>query len=113
MKFLRAPVAIIVFAVALSACQSNQQILAGPQPQALQTAVSRGQFEMNCPQATGSVLSSEVVQAPVGVLGRPVGVERAEYTIGVAGCNQRRTYVISCPQDGSNGCFAAEGLGNQ
>jgi len=112
MKFLRAPVAMVLFAAALSACQSNQQILAGSQAQALQTAVNRAQFEMNCPQATGSVLSSEVVQPPInGPLVR--GVERAEYTIGVAGCNQRRTYVISCPQDGSNGCFAAEGLGNQ
>ncbi|HET6474086.1 MAG TPA: hypothetical protein VFG38_19770 [Pseudomonadales bacterium] len=111
MKMLRAPVAVLAVAIALSACQSNQQILAGSQAQAMQVAVNRGQFEMNCPQATGSVLSSEVVQPPInGPLVR--GVERAEYTIGVAGCNQRRAYVVSCPQDGSNGCFAIEGQGN-
>ena len=110
MKLFRAPFVLLAFA-ALSACQSNQQILAGSQQQAIQVAVSRGQFEMNCPQATGTVLSSEVVQPPIqGPIVR--GIERAEYTIGVAGCNQRRSYVVSCPQDGSNGCFAIEGQGN-
>jgi hypothetical protein len=111
MKLSRAPYVLLMFA-ALSACQSNQQVLAGSQQQAIQVAVNRGQFEMNCPQATGTVLSSEVVQPPIGPLGRSIGVERAEYTVGVAGCNQRRAYVVSCPQDGSNGCFAIEGQGN-
>jgi hypothetical protein len=32
---------------------------------------------------------------------------RLEYTIGVEGCNQRRTYVIIC-QQGTETCFAAE-----
>src|SRR5262249_34936442 len=110
MNLFRAPVVLLALAV-LSACQSNQQILAGSQQQAVQVAVNRGQFEMTCPQATGTVLSSEVVQPPInGPIIR--GVERAEYTVGVAGCNQRRAYVVSCPQDGSNGCFAIEGQGN-
>lgn len=34
------------------------------------------------------------------------GVYRLEYTIGVSGCNQRATYLVICPEDGS-GCFAA------
>ena len=34
------------------------------------------------------------------------GVVRAEYTVGVAGCGQRATYLVICPEDGS-GCFAA------
>ena len=26
------------------------------------------------------------------------GQERAEYTVGVAGCDQRMTYIVICPQ---------------
>jgi hypothetical protein len=41
---------------------------------------------MNCPQATGTVLSSNLLQPLVWN-----GLERAEYTVGVEGCGQRRT----------------------
>jgi hypothetical protein len=34
------------------------------------------------------------------------GLTRAEYTVGVAGCNQRTTYVVLC-QEGTDTCFAA------
>jgi hypothetical protein len=34
------------------------------------------------------------------------GVERAEYTIGVSGCGERKTFVVLCPE-GGDGCFAA------
>ena len=105
---IRACLAVVVAAVAASGCQSNSQILAASQPQALEVATKRAQFELNCPQATGSVLSSDMAQPPIeGPLLR--GVERAEYTIGVRGCNQQKTYIVVCPQDGSGGCFAAEG----
>jgi hypothetical protein len=36
------------------------------------------------------------------------GPERAQYTIGVTGCDQRKTFVVLCAQ-GSDGCFAANG----
>ena len=108
MPNIRAGLAVIAATVAISGCQSNQQILAGSQQEAVGVATKRAQFEFNCPQATGSVLSSEMVQPAInGPLVR--GPERAEYTIGVSGCNQRQTYVVICPQDGSSGCFAAEG----
>ena len=72
---------------------------------AIQTAVTRGQFEMNCPAATGVILSREVVQP--ALQGPWVqGIQRAEYTIGVEGCNARKTYVVICPEGGS-GCYAA------
>jgi hypothetical protein len=64
-------------------------------------AARRGQFELNCPQVTTSILSSNVLQ--------PVlwnGQERAEYTIGVAGCDRRTTYIVVCAL-GSPSCFAA------
>lgn len=34
------------------------------------------------------------------------GIQRAEYTIGVAGCGQRTTFIVICPE-GGEGCFAA------
>jgi hypothetical protein len=89
----------------LTGCASSAQFLDGKQPMALKTAVTRGQFELNCPTATGAVLSSEVVQPPMR--GPWVGgVERAEYTIGVSGCDKRVVFTVICP-DGGDGCFAA------
>jgi hypothetical protein len=108
MKNLRTRLALITVACAVAGCQSDQQALASGQSEAMGVAVKRGQFELNCPAATGSVLSSQMVQPAInGPLLR--GPERAEYTIGVSGCDQRQTYVVVCPQDGSSGCFAAEG----
>jgi len=71
----------------------------------MQTAVARGQFEMNCPSATGTLISQEVVQP--ALQGPSVsGIQRAEYTVGVAGCGQRTTFIVVCPE-GGEGCFAA------
>jgi len=89
-----------------SGCASQQQMLASKQTMAMQTAASRGQFEMNCPQATPVLLSQEMtqpaLQAPIAM-----GIERGEYTIGVEGCGQRKTYVVICPEGGES-CFAAD-----
>jgi hypothetical protein len=108
MSNIRVGLAVIAATIGISGCQSDQQLLAGSQAEAIGVATKRGQFEFSCPQATGTVLSSEMVQPAInGPLVR--GPERAEYTIGVEGCNQKQTYVVICPQDGSGGCFAAEG----
>lgn len=94
--------AIPVLAVA---CVSTQQFLAQMEPMAIQTATSRGQFEMSCQAVNATVLSSEVVQPALeGPLVQ--GVQRAEYTIGVTGCGDRKTFVVICPE-GGDGCFAA------
>jgi len=91
---------------ALAGCNSTP-LTTTKQPLALDFAVKRARFEMNCPGATASVLSSEVIQPPnVGI--RFQGVERAQFTIGVAGCGQRETMIVICA-DGSDGCFAGEG----
>lgn len=87
----------------VAGCASNQQLLDSEQDTALQVAVRRGQFEMSCPSATGTVLSSNILQ--------PVlwnGIERAEYSIGVAGCGQKATYISVC-QLGSSSCLAVSG----
>ena len=89
-----------------SGCATQSQMLVQKQDGAVQTALERGRFELNCPSATATVLSSDFVQP--AVQGPWVsGLERAEYTVGVAGCNQRATYVVLC-QVGTNTCFAAD-----
>jgi hypothetical protein len=37
-----------------------------------------------------------------------VGVNRAEYTVGVQGCDKRATYVVVC-SEGTEGCIAGDG----
>jgi hypothetical protein len=75
------------------------------QPTALDYALKRARFDMNCPAATGSVLTSETVQPALnGPLMR--GTERAQYTVGVTGCGQRQTVQVICAQ-GGDGCFTA------
>ncbi|WP_431302095.1 hypothetical protein [Sediminicoccus sp. BL-A-41-H5] len=93
-----APLALLV---ALAGCQSTDQLLAGGDAPAIRTAEARARFEMNCPAAQGSVLSSRVV-IPEDLRR---AVERAEYTVGVAGCGQRAVYIVGCPLGDPN-CIA-------
>ena len=97
--------ALLVALAGAAACQTQQQFLDQNQGAAIQTAVARGQFELNCPQATGVIISREVVQP--ALQGPWVqGIPRAEYTVGVEGCGERKTFVVICPE-GGDGCFAA------
>ena len=106
MKHIPWLAAAIIGTATLSGCQSQGQILASEEGVATQTAVRRGQFELGCQEATGTILSSNMLQ--------PVlwgGEERAEYTVGVSGCGKRAVYVVICPL-GSSGCFAGAARGN-
>ena len=96
---------VLMAALAVVGCVTQSQFLDNKQAMAMQTAVSRGQFEMNCPQATPTIISREVIQP---ALQGPFvnGIQRAEYTIGVSGCGKRTTFVVICP-DGGEGCFGA------
>ena len=94
---------VVVGALLSVGCASQKQIMAEDQGIAIQTAERRGQFEPSCPEAKGTVLSSNILQP---VLWR--AEERAEYTVGIEGCGKRTTYMVVCPL-GSSGCFA--GLG--
>jgi hypothetical protein len=90
----------------VSAC-STTPLTTQLQPMAMNYALERARFDMNCPAATGTVLSSETVQP---ALNGPLilGAQRGQYTIGVSGCGQRQTVIVLCAQ-GRNGCFAANG----
>jgi hypothetical protein len=97
--------ALAVAATVATGCPTQQQQLDTRQDGAIQTALQRGRFDLNCPQATGTVLSRDYIQPAVN--GPWVnGLTRVEYTVGVAGCNQRTTYVVIC-QQGTDTCFAA------
>src|SRR5215470_15719859 len=88
-------------------CQTQEQMVQGQQGMAVQTALNRARFDMNCPSATGTVLSTNVSQPEIqGRFASAYGVQRFEYTVGVTGCGKRRTYIVVCPQGGA-GCFAA------
>ena len=100
---------LVLVALALcmvAGCTSEAQLLDQKQDEAIGVALKRARFDMNCPDATGEVLSREMVQ-PAIAAPRLGAVERAEYTVGISGCSKRTTMVVVCPE-GGEGCFAAE-----
>ena len=92
-------------AAMICGCQSQQQMVDEMQADATQVAKQRGKFELNCPTATASVLSKEMIQSAI-VNPRWAPPQRAEYTVGVSGCNKRATYLVVCAEGGT-GCVAA------
>jgi len=96
--------AVIVAAIVAAGCQTQAQLVDSMEPDAVHVAQRRGAFEMNCPAATASVLSKEMIQSPI-MNPRFAPPQRAEYTIGVSGCGQRSTYMVVCA-DGGTGCMA-------
>ena len=96
--------AVAALPVLLAGCTSTTQFLQQMQPQAISEAQRRGAFEMDCPTATASLLSSEIMQPEIRAIAF-AGPERAVYNVGVSGCGKRTTYVVICPQNGSNACF--------
>jgi len=103
----------MIAAVVLAGCASQSSFLDTKQQMAMDAALARGKFDLNCPAAQGSVLSRQFIQAPMaGPRMAAVGVDRAEYTIGVQGCNQRGTYMVVCSQ-GTEGCIAGDRSGDR
>ncbi|MBL0142356.1 MAG: hypothetical protein IPP91_09765 [Betaproteobacteria bacterium] len=88
-------------------CAAQPPLTEVKQSQAMQTALTRARFDMNCPAATGTVLSSQDIE-PLVSNPRFRGPERAQFTIGVEGCGKRQTLVVLCSEDNA-GCFAADG----
>jgi hypothetical protein len=95
----------VAIAVLFCGCQSQQQMVDEVQADATQVAKQRGKFELNCPTATAQVLGKEMIQSEV-VNPRWAPPQRAEYTVGVSGCDKRATYLVVCAEGGT-GCVAA------
>ncbi len=102
---IRVGLAALVLPMLLSACATEAQFLAQNAPSAMNTALARGRFELNCPQASGTVLSQKVTYINgmgIGMAGGG-GYEWTEYTIGVSGCGKRAVYETMCrDQDNCN-----------
>lgn len=75
----------------LAGCQTNQQFLEQNQAAAMQTTMSRAAFDLNCPEAQPTLISSKVSQPMTAF-----GYERTEYTIGVRGCGKQAVYITWC-----------------
>src|SRR5262249_48583935 len=93
----------VVISMTFCGCQSQQQMVDEMQADATQVAKQRGKFELNCPTATASVLGKEMIQSEIV---NPRWPQRAEYTVGVSGCNNCATYLVVCAEGGT-GCVAA------
>jgi len=103
----RAGFAALMLPLILSACATEAEFLAQNAPAAQNTALTRGRFELNCPQATATVLSQKVTYINGIAAG---GYEWTEYTIGVKGCNKQTVYMVAC-RDRDN-CNAFSQTGN-
>jgi hypothetical protein len=97
---------LIAGCLLVAGCATQQQQLQERQPNAEQVALQRARFDLNCPTATATVLSSDYIQ-PAIQSPWVEGLTRLEYTIGVEGCGQRTTVVVMC-QEGTSSCFAAQ-----
>jgi hypothetical protein len=100
------PSTILTLLAALSvvACSTQAQLLDSRQTDGVQTAVRRGQSELNCPEVKPTLMSREVVQPPG--YDAPAMLTGAEYTISVQGCGREQTYFIICPEGGAE-CYPA------
>jgi hypothetical protein len=109
-RAIRVSLAALVLPLLISACATEAQFLEQTQPSALNTALARGRFELNCPDATGSVLSKKMTYINgVGIGMGGGGYEWGEYTIGVRGCGKSAVYETMC-RDQDN-CNALAGNG--
>ena len=108
---IRTSLAVLALPLILSACATEAQFLAQNAPSALNTALSRGRFELNCPQATATVLSQKVTYINgLGIgMGGGGGYEWTEYTIGVRGCGKQAVYETMCRDPDNCNAFAQTG----
>lgn len=107
----RAVLATLILPLIISACATEAEFLAQNSPSALNTALSRGRFELNCPQATGTVLSQKVTYINgLGMgMGGGGGYEWTEYTIGVGGCDKKVVYMVACRDQDNCNAFSQTG----
>lgn len=107
----RAGLATLILPLIISACATEAEFLAQNSPSALKTALSRGRFELNCPQATGTVLSQKVTYINgLGMgMGGGGGYEWTEYTIGISGCDKKLVYMVACRDQDNCNAFSQTG----
>ena len=107
---IRVGLAALSLPMILSACATEAQFLAQNAPSALNTALTRGRFELNCPQARGSVLTQKVSYINGIGMGGGDGYEWAEYKIGVRGCGKSVIYETICCDRDNCSAFVENGM---
>ena len=109
-RSIRVGLTALVLPLVISACATEAQFLAQTAPSALNTALARGRFELNCPDATGTVLSKKMTYINgVGIGMGGGGYEWGEYTIGVRGCGKSAVYETMCRDQDNCNAFAGNG----
>ncbi len=109
-RSVRTSLAALALPLIISACATEAQFLAQNAPSALNTALARGRFELNCPQASGTVLSQKVTYINgIGMGMGGGGYEWTEYTIGVRGCGKQAVYETMCRDQDNCNSFANTG----
>ena len=107
---IRVGLAALALPLIISACATEAQFLAQNAPAALNTALARGRFELNCPQANGTILSQKVTYINgIGMGMGGGGYEWTEYTIGVRGCGKQAVYETMCRDQDNCNSFANTG----
>jgi hypothetical protein len=97
---VRAP--LVLAALALLAACATEETRKATQEFAIDTALPRARAEMNCPEATGTVLSRQSIEPMVRT--GSSGPERYQYMVAIEGCGKKKTSIVIC--DGT-GCFPA------
>jgi len=109
-RSIRTSLAVLALPLIISACVTESQFLAQNAPSALNTALARGRFELNCPQANGTILSQKVTYINgIGMGMGGGGYEWTEYTIGVRGCGKQAVYETMCRDQDNCNSFANTG----
>ena len=107
---MRIGLSALVLPMIINACATEAEFLAQNAPSALNTALARGRFELNCPQANGTVLSQKVTYINgLGIGMGGGGYEWTEYTVGVRGCGKQAVYETMCRDQDNCNAFANTG----
>jgi len=110
-KAVQTGLVALVLPLFMAGCATEAEFLTQTQPAAVNTALSRGRFELNCPNATGTVLSKKMTYINgVGIgMGGGGGYEWGEYTVGVKGCGKSVVYETMCRDSDNCNAFAGNG----
>jgi len=109
-KAVQTGLVALVLPLFMAGCATEAEFLTQTQPAAVNTALSRGRFELNCPNATGTVLSKKMTYINgIGIGMGGGGYEWGEYTVGVKGCGKSAVYETMCRD--SDNCNALSQTG--
>jgi hypothetical protein len=93
-----------VFAL-LCGCASQPLPVEELQPDAVKAADQRAALELGCDAMTAHVLRQETIEEGQGT-GWYDYPHKAAYTVQVSGCQQRRTYSVTCDERPRKNCVA-------